>query len=115
MSKSSAIGLVVAIVTLSSACGVGQNVTGYGRDLEANFVAACTRDLQVTHGPLTSTTLASGSFCRCVYIRLRDTYRFDCAKWTDHASRLGNAKPAAVPAHRARSTSRSPIAKQPRQ
>lgn len=89
--------LAVLVVALSSACAVNRNVTGYSTELEGNFVSACTRDLVAARGTLTSTTLAPAGFCRCVYLRLRDTYRFDFAEWTAYENRLSSADANAAP------------------
>ena len=79
-------------------CGVGQNITDYGKDLKDNFVAACHTDVR-TGGGTTSTIKIStpDGFCECVYDRLQNTYRFDFDKWKTYEAQVADAKKGNIP------------------
>ncbi len=84
--------LAICALTLVG-CGVGQNITEYGTDLKANFVAACHTDVHA-NGKTTSTTKIStpDNFCECVYDRLDKTYRFDFDKWKAYEAQVADTK-----------------------
>jgi hypothetical protein len=64
--------VLAGLAVLSSCSGVAR-ISGYGKDLKANFVTTCHQDVQVGHGTTTIVELASEDYCGCVYDKLPDS------------------------------------------
>ncbi len=80
-----------------SSCAGTARISGYGDDLEKNFVATCTEETRLGGGSTTVVPLQSEDYCRCVYEKMRDEYGFTVDELKDFEAKVKSADRGKAP------------------
>ena len=89
--------LVLLSMTGLVSCAGQQRVNDYGPEAKKNFVGDCTKNRDIVDGKQVVTSLATNSYCTCVYNGIANTYKLPWDDLTAYEEKVADAKPGELP------------------